>query len=187
MSTKKKNRGKQPIRLCVCCGKEAPKSDMLRIVVNSEGKAEEDESIDETGKKKGRGAYICRSFKCVDKAYGDGIIGEAARDESYESITKYVLQFIAIAMKAGKLASGEFSGEESIKDGQAKLIIIAENASDNTKEKFANKCKYYKVPYIYFSDKETLGRILGKNERSVVSVKDNEFGTKVLNIFGGNE
>ena len=43
------------------------------------------------------------------------------------------------------------------------------------------------MPYIYFSDKETLGRILGKNERSVVSVKDDEFGTKVLNIFGGNE
>ncbi len=187
MSTKKKNRGKKPIRLCVCCGKEAPKSDMLRIVVSSEGKAEDEAGIDETGRKNGRGAYICRRFSCVDKAYEDGIIGENARDESYENITRYVLQFIALAMKAGQVVSGEYSGEESIKTGSAQLIIIAEDASDNTKEKFINKCKYYDVPYVVFSDKNTLGYLLGKNERSIVSIKDIQFSTRVLSIFGGNE
>ena len=187
MSTKKKNRGRQPIRLCVCCGREAPKSDMFRIVVLPDGKAETDEGVDETGKKKGRGAYICRKLSCIDKAYSDGIIGDKTKEESYAYLTGYALQLIAIAMKAGRIASGEFSGEESIKSNTAGLVIIAQDASDNTKEKFINKCKYYRIPYILFSDKTTLGNILGKNERSVVAVKDADFSTKVLNIFGGNE
>lgn len=187
MSTKKNKRGKKPIRICICCGKEAAKSDMMRVVVASDGTADEETGIDETGKVKGRGAYICRSIRCIDKAYEDGVIGESVKNEAYENIRRSTLQLIAIAMKAGFVSSGEFSSEEAVKTGTANLVIIAEDASDNTRDKFMSKCRYYEVPYIVFGDKETLGNILGKNERSVVVLKDKEFSTKVWNTFGGNE
>lgn len=53
---------KIPMRMCVCCRQMKPKKDMLRIV-----KSGDDISIDFTGKKNGRGAYICDDAECVKK------------------------------------------------------------------------------------------------------------------------
>ena len=40
--------------------------------------------------------------------------------------------YIGLAMKAGKIKAGEFSTEKSIKGGKARLVLVAEDASDNT-------------------------------------------------------
>ncbi len=45
------------------------------------------------------------------------------------------LNMIGLCQKAGQIQSGEFSVETAIKAGHAHLVIIAENASDNTKKK----------------------------------------------------
>lgn len=45
-----------------------------------------------------------------------------------------VLNLIGLATKAGKVKSGEFSTEQSIKKGRACLVIVAEEASENTKK-----------------------------------------------------
>ncbi len=47
-----------------------------------------------------------------------------------------VLSLIGLATKAGKCASGEFMTENETKSGKAALVIVAEDASDNTKKKF---------------------------------------------------
>ena len=47
---------------------------------------------------------------------------------------------LSIAKKAGKVASGEFMTENAVKSGGAALVIVAEDASDNTKKKFKNMC-----------------------------------------------
>ena len=49
-----------------------------------------------------------------------------------------VLSYLGLATKAGKIQSGEFSTEKSVKCGKAALVIVAEDASDNTKKKFKN-------------------------------------------------
>lgn len=58
------NKRKVPMRKCVGCGEMKPKKELLRILRT------EDESIvlDTTGKKNGRGAYICYSRDCFQKA-----------------------------------------------------------------------------------------------------------------------
>lgn len=59
--------GKQkriPERKCLGCGKSAPKRELLRVVRSPEGEV----SVDTTGKKSGRGAYICPSAACLKKA-----------------------------------------------------------------------------------------------------------------------
>ena len=61
---------------------------------------------------------------------------------------KRVLNLIGLATKAGKTVSGEFSTERAVKSGKAYLVIVAEEASDNTKKKFSNMCTYYQVPII---------------------------------------
>ena len=55
---------KIPRRKCIGCGEQKPKRDLVRIVRSKEG----DISMDMTGKKNGRGAYICRSEDCLKKA-----------------------------------------------------------------------------------------------------------------------
>lgn len=55
---------KQPVRKCVGCSKQSPKRELIRVVREPDGKV----SLDFTGKKSGRGAYICRSASCLKKA-----------------------------------------------------------------------------------------------------------------------
>jgi len=55
---------KIPERMCVGCREKKPKRDMVRIVRSTEGTVE----LDFTGKKSGRGAYICYNITCLEKA-----------------------------------------------------------------------------------------------------------------------
>ena len=71
-----------------------------------------------------------------------------------------VLSLIGLATKAGKTASGEFLTEREVKSGKAALVIVAGDASENTKKKFRNMCDYYKVPIYFYEDKDTLGHAM---------------------------
>ena len=51
---------------------------------------------------------------------------------------KKVLNLLGLATRAGKTASGEFMTEKAIKSGKAYLVIVSEEASDNTKKMFEN-------------------------------------------------
>lgn len=55
---------KVPLRMCLGCQEMKPKRELIRIVKNKENEI----SIDATGKKQGRGAYICKSPECFEKA-----------------------------------------------------------------------------------------------------------------------
>ena len=55
---------KIPMRMCLGCGEMKPKRELIRVVKSMEG----DISLDLTGKKSGRGAYICKSVECFEKA-----------------------------------------------------------------------------------------------------------------------
>ena len=92
---------------------------------------------------------------------------------------KQVLGTMGLAMKAGLLTSGEFMCEHSIRDGSARLIIVADDASAGTKKKFSDSCAYYSVPMICISDKETLGAALGKKERASIAILDDGFADKI--------
>ena len=98
-----------------------------------------------------------------------------------------VLSMISLAMKAGAVASGEMKAEQSVRAGRAKLVILAGDASDNTKKKFMDKCNYRGIRYEIFGNKDELGRLIGKNERSVVAITDDDFSTQFIKRFGGNE
>ena len=53
-----------PLRMCAGCGEMKPKKELVRVVKPPEGEI----SIDLTGKKAGRGAYVCPSPECLKKA-----------------------------------------------------------------------------------------------------------------------
>lgn len=79
---------------------------------------------------------------------------------------------IGLAMKAGKVAAGEFAVEKSVKEGKAFLVVIALDASDNTKKKFRDMCTYYKVETAEAMTKERLGHAIGREQRACISIND---------------
>ncbi len=86
-----------------------------------------------------------------------------------------MLSLVSLATKAGKTVSGEFSTEKAVKDFTAELVIVAEDASDNTKKKFKNMCDFYEVPVYFYGDKDTLGHAMGKEFRASLAVTDEGF------------
>ena len=55
---------KVPMRMCVACREMKPKKELIRVVRTPEGEI----VADETGRKNGRGAYLCRAEACFNKA-----------------------------------------------------------------------------------------------------------------------
>jgi ribosomal protein L7Ae-like RNA K-turn-binding protein len=85
---------------------------------------------------------------------------------------KKVFNLFGIATKSRKLVSGEFSTEKAVKEKKAALVIVAEDASDNTKKMFTNMCTYYNVPIYFFGIKDDLGHAMGKEFRASLAVLD---------------
>ena len=67
------------------------------------------------------------------------------------------------------------SSVRRVKSGRACLVIVADDASDNTKKKFQNMCDFYQVPIYFYKDKETLGHAMGKEFRASLVVLDEGF------------
>lgn len=102
-------------------------------------------------------------------------------------MTDRVYQMLGIGRKANLVSSGEFQSEGAVKNGSAKLVILAADASENTKKKFENMCAFYHVRITEYGTKETLGRALGKEERSTVCINDAGMAGKIsdyLNLGG---
>lgn len=85
---------------------------------------------------------------------------------------KKVLSLLGIAQKAGYISSGEFSTEKSVKEKKASLVIVAADASDNTKKMFANMCAFYNVSIYFISSKNEIGHSIGKEFRASLAVND---------------
>lgn len=92
-----------------------------------------------------------------------------------------VLSMIGLATKAGKVVSGEFSVEKAVKSNKAHLVIVADDASDNTKKMFTNMCTFYKVPIYFYGNKESLGNAMGKQTRASLALLDDGFSNAVVN------
>ena len=102
-------------------------------------------------------------------------------------MTDKIYGLLGLCQRAGQCKSGEFAVEKSIKSGKSFLVIIPEDASDNTKKKFKNMTTYRSVPYQELGTKETLGHQLGRSERSSISIEDQGFAQAMIKyIDGGN-
>ena len=90
-----------------------------------------------------------------------------------------VFQMLGIAAKSGNVVSGEFSTEKAIKTGHAFLVIVSEEASENTNKMFSNMTEFYEVPMYVFGTKEELGRCIGKEFRASLAIIDENLANAV--------
>ena len=84
---------KVPMRQCVGCGEMKGKKDLIRILKTQEGEI----LVDATGRKNGRGAYICPDIECFQKARKSKGLERsfkmAISSEIYENLEKEMSQF----------------------------------------------------------------------------------------------
>lgn len=82
---------KQPQRTCMGCNEKKDKKELIRIVKNKNNEV----SIDKTGKKEGRGAYICDDIKCLEKVIKskrlERVLEIEITQEIYESLRGVIL------------------------------------------------------------------------------------------------
>ena len=86
---------------------------------------------------------------------------------------------LSLCQKAGKLCSGELTCENALKGKKAKLLIVAQDASDNTVKKFTNSAQFYGCEIIRTGTKENLGSSIGRDMRSVMAVTDEGFAKQL--------
>lgn len=83
---------KIPLRQCVGCSERKPKGELLRVVRTPEGEI----VLDKTGRKNGRGVYLCRGVKCFNKARKSGRISSHLEceipDEIYAALEAEIAQ-----------------------------------------------------------------------------------------------
>lgn len=90
------------------------------------------------------------------------------------------LSMIGMAARAGKIASGEFSTEKAVKGGKAYLVVVAKDASQNTKKHFSDMCGFRQVPFLEYADKKQLGNCIGKEYRATLAVTDKNLAEAVI-------
>lgn len=82
---------KKPARTCMACNEQKEKQELLRIVKSKDGIIE----VDLTGKKSGRGAYICKNLECLEKVIKtkrlERIFEKEISQELYESIRGVII------------------------------------------------------------------------------------------------
>lgn len=100
-------------------------------------------------------------------------------------MNKQYLNILGLANAARKIVTGE-TLIKKIRAKKVSLVLIAENASENTKKKITDKCHYYDIPYyIMDEDSDVLGNAIGKENRVAIGIADRGFAKKLIEIKGG--
>ncbi|MGP4072207.1 L7Ae/L30e/S12e/Gadd45 family ribosomal protein [Piscibacillus sp. B03] len=93
------------------------------------------------------------------------------------------LNLLGLAFRAGKVSLGEDNILKDIRSKQATLVLIASDASDNTKKKLTDKCKSYQVPYRFVGSRVEISNALGKHDRVAACINDEGFTKKFLQLI----
>ncbi|GEN33633.1 YlxQ family RNA-binding protein [Aneurinibacillus danicus] len=94
-----------------------------------------------------------------------------------------VEQMLGLAQRARKLITGEELVIKAVRQGQVHLVILAGDASPNTRKKVIDKCGSYEVSCTTYGDRLTLGAALGKEQRVVIGVTDAGFAARLTQLI----
>ncbi|AZV56310.1 ribosomal L7Ae/L30e/S12e/Gadd45 family protein [Clostridium sp. AWRP] len=98
------------------------------------------------------------------------------------------LQFMGLIKRAGKLLEGYNKCEEAIRRNRVYFVIMSQDVSKNTWEKFLNYNDKYKVPVVKtIYTGEEIGSAIGSSEIKVVGVTDKNMSKALMNLLKKNE
>ena len=102
-------------------------------------------------------------------------------------INKKILGLIGLSAKAGKISFGADSVETQIRKRKINLVIIAENSSERTKDKFKKISQENGIPYIIIGEIDELSKAIGKSNKAIIGIKDLNLSKEIQKINNGGE
>ena len=178
-----------PQRSCIGCRTVRDKGELLRFVLSPDRMLVPDLQ----GKLPGRGAYTCISRTCLLAAATrnqfsrvfKGEVRSGSPAELVEQVTTRLVErigaYLALANKAGKVASGTDNVMALLKRKVPGLVFIAADLSPDSREKIARQAEHAGVELCIMFDKERLGQLLGKELRGVVAIEQGGFIAPIRN------
>ena len=94
------------------------------------------------------------------------------------------LALLGMARRAGALARGTGSTKRALKEGRARLVLLAQDASETQRDKVMKLLRHRKTPSATVGTRETLGSAVGSAPVSAVAVTDTEFAREVVARLG---
>ena len=94
---------------------------------------------------------------------------------------------LGLARRAGKISFGTESAVETIEKKKAKLVIVAEDASQRTKNNFEQLCQKQNVSIRIIGTIEDLSKSIGQVNKAVIVIKDENFAKEILKRIDGGE
>lgn len=94
---------------------------------------------------------------------------------------------LGFAQAAGKLASGDGACERAIRRGQARLVLVSEDAGRTTAKRILRLAEEYGVPWLRWGDKDSFGTWIGERPRAVIAVCDSHFARMVKSAVAKSE
>lgn len=95
---------------------------------------------------------------------------------------KKILGLLGLASRARKISFGTDSTLMEMQKNKVKLVIVANDASDRTKRKFIENGKVFNVSIIICGSVDELSKAIGKNNKAIVGVKDNNIAGEIEKI-----
>ena len=99
---------------------------------------------------------------------------------------KRILGMLGLASKARKLSFGADSTLEELQKNKIKLIIVAEDASDRTKNKFIEKANSNNINIIVYATIDDLSKAIGKENKAVIGIKDANIAQEIEKMSRGD-
>lgn len=91
-----------------------------------------------------------------------------------------IMNLLGMAQRAGRLASGDFAVTQSLEKGQAKLLLVAADASEETQKRYRQLAAKANIEMFCLGDRERLGHCIGKEFRAAVAVLDAGFANAMV-------
>lgn len=100
---------------------------------------------------------------------------------------KKICGMIGLATKAGKIVAGTEACLQEIEKHNIKLLILATNTSERTKNIFKQQCKQYKVQMCEILTIDEISNSIGRANKAVIGIKDKGFAQAINKIINGGE
>ena len=98
-----------------------------------------------------------------------------------------ILGLIGLAARARKVSFGADSVELEAQKNKVYLIILAQDSSSRTKEKFQKISEKYNIPIIVTQSIEDLSKAIGKSNKAILGIEDINLASEIQKIYNGGE
>ncbi len=98
-----------------------------------------------------------------------------------------VYGLLGLSMKAGKLVFGSESCMDMLNKRKIRLLILADDSSNRTIDNFKRKCIDCDIPVYIFGSKENISKVIGKDNKTVLGIKDKNLANAIKKILDGGD